>query len=97
MTLRVTYSALARKDLQNIRQWTLANFGREKSDDYIKQIDASLHLIADRPGLARDASAVRPDLKKYISGQHFAYFKITDSSIAVVRILYGRMDVERWI
>ncbi len=97
MTLKVTYSALARKDLQNIRNWTLEKFGVKQSDVYIRQIDAAVHLIAKNPGLARDASSIRPHLKKLFVGGHVVYFRINDPSIAVVRILHGKMDAGRWV
>jgi toxin ParE1/3/4 len=97
MTLKVTYSALARKDLENIRNWTRDNFGAEQSKTYIRQIAASLQMIAENPGLARDAFDIRADLKKLVTNRHVAYFKVKDTSIAVVRILHGKMDADRWV
>jgi toxin ParE1/3/4 len=97
MTLKVTYSALARKDLGDIRQWTLANFGVDEAKSYVRQIDWSLKRIAENPGLARDAADIRPGLKKLVSGSHVVYFRVTQSSIEVVRILHGKMAAERWV
>jgi plasmid stabilization system protein ParE len=63
MTLKGTYSALARKDLGSIRNWTRDNFGADQAKTYIRQIAASLQMISENPGLARNASDIRPDLR----------------------------------
>jgi toxin ParE1/3/4 len=40
---------------------------------------------------------VRPDYRKYPSGSHVLFYRLTDDGIDVVRILHERMDYERHI
>jgi toxin ParE1/3/4 len=95
--LSVRYSALARQDLLRIRQWTLKTFGPQQANSYVRSVHNSLLHIAENPGLALDASHLRPELFKVITGSHVAFLRLTATSVDVVRILHGSMDFDRWV
>ena len=97
MKLRVKYSAAARKDIAAIKNWTLQKFGAAQAKDYVRQIERSMLLIAENPGLAKDASEIGPGICRTLAGSHIAYFRIAQESINVVRVLHGRMDPLRWL
>ena len=97
MKLRIGYSARARKDLSEIRRWTLKTFGPDQANRYLAQLHDSLRNIAENPGLARDASDVRPGLHKTVARSHIVYFLLSDSRLDVARILHGSMDAGRWL
>lgn len=52
--------------------------------------------VAD-PSLGRECAEVRPGYRKYPSGSHALFYRLTDDGIDVVRILHERMDYERHI
>jgi toxin ParE1/3/4 len=95
-TLKVLYSAAARKDLAGIHAWTVNQFGRQQADVYLDQFDQILARVAAFPSLARDAG-YWPGLLKVVSGSHVVYFRRTGAAIRVIRVLHGRMDPERWL
>jgi toxin ParE1/3/4 len=97
MKLRIGYSAPARKDLADIRNWTFKNFGADQANRYLAQLTDSLKNIAENPGLARDASDIRPELHKTVSRSHIVYFLLSETRLDVVRILHGSMDAGRWM
>lgn len=97
MTLRVCYSAQARKDLSHIRLWTVKNFGSVQANHYLAQIDDLLRFVAENPGVALDASGIRSDLKKTVVRSHVAFFRVSETSVDVVRILHGGMYFNRWL
>ncbi len=97
MTLRVRYSALARKDLAQIRLWTVKNFGPAQANHYLAQIHDTLRVIAENPGVALDASDIRSHLNKTTARSHVAFFYVTGATVDVVRILHGGMDFNRWL
>jgi len=53
--------------------------------------------VADNPSLGRECAEVRPDYRKYPSGSHVLFYRLTDDGIDVVRILHERMDYKRHI
>jgi len=95
--IQLTYTRLALQDLVRIHVWSVAQFGGEQADLYLRQIGARLEKAARAPGLFRDASSVRPGLMKLRTGSHVAYVLFAPGSLQVVRILHGRMDPERWV
>ena len=95
--IRLVYSRLALRDLANIHDWSVAQFGDDQADLYLHQIGATLDRAAKAPGLLRDASSVRPGLMKILTGSHVAYALFAPDTLQVVRILHGRMDPERWV
>ncbi len=97
MALEVRLTPGARRDLANIYDWTLRRFGLEQAERYAQEFDQTFGYIAENPGLARDASNIRPGLFKLISGSHVVYVRISNTVLTVVRILHGGMDAGRWL
>jgi toxin ParE1/3/4 len=95
--LKVKYSALARKDVLSIKTWTYRTFGSAQAKQYIGQIQQSLDLIAENPGLARPADHVALGLFRVESGSHVIYFRFAEASINIVRVLHGRQDASNWL
>lgn len=97
MKLKVKYSALARKDVQSIKTWTFRNFGPAKAKHYVRQIQQSMDLVVENPGLARSADHLEPGLQRIESGSHVIYFRFTETSINIMRVLHGRQDADNWL
>jgi toxin ParE1/3/4 len=95
--LRVRYFPLARKDILAIKTWTARSFGPIQAAVYVRQMKTAMLLISENPGLARDASDLRPGLLKTLAGSHMMYFHIKDGNIDVLRVLHGKMEPERWM
>lgn len=49
-------------------------------------------FLAEHPELGKDRSAVKVDYKSYAIGSHVVFFRKTNTSIRVLRILHQRMD-----
>jgi toxin ParE1/3/4 len=97
MTAAILFSQRALRDLEEIWQYSFDNWGEAKADLYIGAIHDTLHLIAENTGIARHADDVRPGLWRYPAGSHLIFFRLSSSTIRVVRILHARMDVGRHI
>ena len=72
LEIRLTPSAL--RDMRNLYDWSVDRFGIVQANHYSSQIMNAIDLMAESPGLARDASAVRKKLYKYSSGSHVIFF-----------------------
>ncbi len=97
MKLRVKYSALARKDVLSIKTWTFRTFGSAQSKHYVRQIQQSMDLIVENPGLARPADHIALGLFRVETGSHVIYFRFADKSINIMRVLHGRQDAGNWL
>ncbi|MCR5562887.1 MAG: type II toxin-antitoxin system RelE/ParE family toxin [Desulfovibrio sp.] len=85
---------LAEADLEEIWQYTFRHWSLEQADAYVRRIVAAIAGLArgDAVGLRTD---VRPEYWKYHVGLHVVYFRQSETFLDVIRILHGRMDVER--
>jgi toxin ParE1/3/4 len=87
----------AQDDLDEIWDYTADGWGLDQAETYIRQLWKDIQTVADRPSLGRECSEVRPGYRKYPSGSHVVFYRLTDDGIDVVRILHERMDYERHI
>lgn len=95
MNRTVRFSPKANADLNSIWDYSLKQWGVERTEAYIRSIYSVFALIDQFPAIARNASDIRPGLLKYAVGSHVAYFRMSRQSIDVVRILHQQMDYPR--
>jgi toxin ParE1/3/4 len=95
MKLRILFSRQARRDLDDIWQYSVANWGRAKADDYTRAISDTIVFVAGHPGLARDAGHIRPGLFRYVAGSHTIYFRWGRHEMRIVRIIHSSRDANR--
>jgi len=94
---QVILSPKAKSDLSDIWDYTLAEWGIDQAEKYVRALWAELQRQACDPSISVDISDVRKDYRKARSGSHVIFFKLTGDEIDVVRILHQRMDFERHI
>jgi len=83
------------EDLESIYQFSVREFGIQRTEDYILAIEASFHYLAQDPLLARQCDYIRQDLRAFNVGSHIIFFKIADFGINVLRVLHQSMDFIR--
>jgi toxin ParE1/3/4 len=87
------FSPLAEIDLEEIWRYTLRNWSLEQADRYHGQIMAAIEDLAAGVKIGRPVS-VRAGYFKHPVGSHFVFYRQSDSSLNVIRILHQRMDVD---
>ena len=94
--MRAAYrlSPRGKQDLAEIWAYTVARWGAEQAEDYIRQIQATLETIADKPLISRACDEIRPGYRKFSVGSHVMFMRLADEGLEVVRILHARMDFD---
>jgi toxin ParE1/3/4 len=85
----------ADKDLVNIYEYSYQEFGDARADQYIRDLDAAFHKLADEPSLGSDYSHVRPGLMAYRVVSHVVFFRPSVYGITILRVLHKSMDYGR--
>ncbi len=85
----------AEKDLERIYDYSLQEFGDERADQYIKDLNAAFYKLACDPSLAKNYTFVRSDLYSYRVVSHVIFFKLAANGITIVRVLHKSMDYGR--
>jgi toxin ParE1/3/4 len=85
-------SPLAEIDLEDIWLYTVRNWSAAQAERYHSRLMAVIDDLASGARTGR-ALAVRAGYLKYPVGTHFVCYRLTESSLDVIRILHQRMDV----
>jgi len=89
----IKLSPLAEADLEEIWLYTFRQWSLEQADEYHRGIMAAIEGLADGSRIGR-RTEIRKRYWKYKVGMHVVYFRCSEDSIDVIRILHGRMDVD---
>ena len=92
---QVVLSPKAKSDLSEIWDYTLAEWGIDQAEKYVRDLWEAMQQQACDSSASIDISDVRNGYRKVISGSHVIFFKLTGDGIDVVRVLHQRMDFER--
>jgi len=92
---QVLLSPKAKADLSDIWDYTLAEWGIDQAEKYVRELWDAMQGQALDVSTSADISDVRKGYRKVRSGSHVIFFKLTDDGIDVFRILHQRMDFER--
>jgi toxin ParE1/3/4 len=90
----LVFSPAAQSDMEAIWDCTVEHWGLDQADRYTDDIRGVCHDLASGHRQGRPVD-VRPGYLKYLVGSHVVYFRDHSDRLEVVRILHGRMDVER--
>lgn len=86
--------ARAKDDLMAIATFTQKRWGRDQRNKYLKQLDDSLHQLADNPNLGSTCDYIRPGYRKFPVISHMIYYRLSSKKcVEVIRILHKHMDV----
>lgn len=92
---RYVLSPRAQADLDEIWDYSAANWGDDQAEAYTRQIQAAVELIAADPRRGRACDDIRPGYSRFTVGSHVLFYRRAESGIDVVRILHQRMDFDR--
>jgi len=92
---RAVLAKRARKDLIEIRQYTVDRWGKEQARKYIGQIRHCADDLANHRLQGKLREDIAPDLKSYHVGRHVIFYVESEKGIEVARVLYDAMDFSR--
>ena len=83
------FSASARRDLNDIVDYTIAQWGVEQADAYV---DGLIELLVANPGLGREEPALAPQIRSFRYQSHRLYYHSVSDPLSVIRVLHVRRD-----
>lgn len=86
----------AARDLENLLEYSLTEFGLAQAESYFNTLSHCLGLLASNPEMGRSVEDIRPGYLRFVHQQHLIFYKRSKRyGILVVRILHSHMDVVR--
>ena len=95
MTIRL--SRLARRDLEEIRQYTVETWGREQWLAYYRGLVRTFEGIVANPGGGRDRSLFAPGLRSVDYRRHVVFFAriaAAGDEAVILRIVHQRRNMQ---
>ena len=90
-------SPAAQRDLDDIWDYTNAQWGHDQANRYLLSIKNACQVLAQAPQHAQAIDHIRQGYRRRSVERHIVYFRITNSGIVIVRILHQHMDAMRHI
>ncbi len=85
----------AKNDLISIWEYTTDQWSEEQADRYIDALDARFAWLTTNEGLWKARSEIKKGLFSYPEQNHVILFWERHNEIEILRVLHGRMDLER--
>lgn len=89
-------SSLARADLEEIRSYTVKQWGRTQWLAYYRQIVAAFERIEEAPERGRDRSLFAEGMRSVSCGRHVVFYKrisAADNAPVVLRIVHQQRNL----
>ena len=84
----------AKKDLLDIHAYTQNQWGDLQAQKYINALEKRCDELAESPHMGRERPEIKPGYRSIAEGKHVIFYRVGGSSIEILRIPHGRMDIE---
>lgn len=91
--LRLSPAAL--RDLEDIWDYTVQQWGTAQADRYAEALDAAFQAVALSPDSAPTVDHIRPGYRRQRVERHAVYYRMEGDTVVVMRVLHERMDAPR--
>jgi toxin ParE1/3/4 len=95
--MRLELSRSAQADLDDIREYSLEQFGAERAILYLDAIEQAFRRLLDHPRIGSQRADIRVAVLSYPVGEHRIFYEARSHHVHVIRVLHKAMDVERWV
>lgn len=93
--MRLELSRRAQSDLDEIRDFSVAEFGAERAAAYLDALEGAFRRIIHFPQAGAVHDALGPGSRALGCEQHRIFYEVRADTILILRILHEAMDVRR--
>ncbi|HEY0621748.1 type II toxin-antitoxin system RelE/ParE family toxin [Sphingomonas sp.] len=94
---RLRLSKQAKADLETIRIYSVAHFGKEVARAYLESFEKAFRLLAEHPRIGIRHTDFDPPIHSLSNGSHRLYYDIEEEEVIVQAILHKATDARRWL
>lgn len=86
------FTVQAKRDLDQIRDYTLENWGVDQAYLYVGKLRDGIESIDHDPGVGKDRRELSTGMRSLAVGRHLVFYTQEPGAVIIVRILHQRMD-----
>lgn len=90
-------SNAALADLESLGGYTQKRYGRDQRKKYLSQLHNCFIQLSKNPHLGHERPDIKPGYRSVVEGKHVIFYRVKDTSIEIIRVLHGYMDLKRQI
>ncbi len=83
------------RDLQAIAEYTLSEWGATQKESYLHLIKQSFKTLSRSGNIGKHRDGIVQGLYSYSIKKHVVFFRETEHEFIIIRVLHGRMDMEK--
>jgi toxin ParE1/3/4 len=92
--MQIFITARAARDLDNIADWTLENWGVAQMERYLRRLYLRMDALKHNPKLGRDRSDIAAGLRSVHEQSHLIFYLVDHAGVSIVAVLHQSMDVD---
>ena len=89
-------SEIADKDLEDIFDYTLDEFGFDQAEKYLLEIEGIFQNLIINPQIGKKRDEIKQGLYSFPKDNHIIFYRILDNHIRIVRVLHGSRDISKY-
>jgi len=93
MTAQFRLTPRAAADLDEIADYTMAEWGPVQMGDYLRSLDRRFDWLAQNPFAGRERNDVHPGYRSFPEGSHVIFYIVSDENVDIIGIPHKSMDI----
>lgn len=89
-------SEIADKDLEDIFDYTVDEFGFDQAEKYLLEIEEIFQNLIINPQIGKKRDEIKQGLYSFPKDNHIIFYRILDNHIRIVRVLHGSRDIPKY-
>ena len=92
MPFEALYTPAARTDLDDIWAYTVAKWGVDQAEVYLRGLGRAVETLRSNPSIARERKEFSPPVRIQRYGSHVIICRVEDRHLLIIRVVHVRRD-----
>ena len=90
-------SEKADEDVEYLYEDGVKKFGNRQAIKYLEELNLIFIFLSENPHVGKNRDEIKINLVSFPYGSHIIFYRIFKAHIRIVRVLYGRKDLVKFL